>query len=35
MKKLFGLLLICILSNSAFAQEIIPFELGDDNRIYI
>ena len=35
MKKLFGLILICTLSNIAFAQEIIPFELGDDNRIYI
>lgn len=35
MKKLLGLLLIFTLSNIAFAQEIIPFELGDDNRIYI
>jgi len=35
MKKLLGFLLICTLSNIAFAQEIIPFELGDDNRIYI
>lgn len=35
MKKLFGLILICSLSNIAFTQEIIPFELGNDNRIYI
>ena len=35
MKKLFGILIICTLSNIAFAQEIIPFELGDDNRIYL
>lgn len=35
MKKLFGILIICTLSNIVFAQEIIPFELKDDNRIYL
>ncbi len=35
MKKLLGLLLIYTLSNIAFGQEIIPFKLGEDNRIYI
>lgn len=35
MNKLFGLLLIYTISNNTLAQEIIPFDLGDDNRIYI
>ncbi|MDY7396994.1 retropepsin-like aspartic protease [Aureibaculum sp. 2210JD6-5] len=35
MKKLFKILIFFTLSNTAFAQEIIPFELKDDNRIYI
>lgn len=35
MKKLFGILIICTLTNTVFAQEIIPFELKDDNRIYL